>query len=82
MGDEMKMNIIEAIRLALAEVGDVTAEELVAFVKARYGVTVGPKIVPIIKATLLDKERMTASKQSRTAEAAMATTAICTTPAA
>ena len=35
------MNMIEAIRLALAEVGDVTAEELVAFVKDRYGVTVG-----------------------------------------
>ena len=78
----MKMNMIEAIRLALTEIGDVTAEELVAFVKARYGVTVGPKIVPIIKATLLDKERMTASRQSRSAEAAIKTAENTTTSAA
>jgi hypothetical protein len=74
------MNMIEAVRLALVEIGDVTAEELVAFVKMRYSVTVGPRLVPIIKATLLDKERTAASKQRRTAEAAVAISAISTTP--
>ena len=63
------MDKIEAVRLALAEVGDVTAEELVAFVKVRYGVTVEPKIVPIIKATLRDKERMEVARQRRAAVA-------------
>ena len=76
------MDKIEAVRLALAEVGDVTAEELVAFVKARYGVSIRPKIVPIIKATLRDKERMTAAQQRRAAEAALATPTNSTAPAA
>ena len=76
------MNMIEAIRLGLAEIGDVTAEELAAFVKGRYGVTVAPRIVPIIKATLLDKERMMAARQSRASEAAVATPANSTVPGA
>ena len=80
MGDE-QMDKIEAVRLALAEIGNVTAEELAAFVKARFGVTVGPRIVPIIKATLLDKERMAAAQQKRVAEAAAATPANSTTTA-
>ena len=63
------MDKIEAVRLALAEVGNMTAEELSAFVKVRYGVTVEPKIVPIIKATLRDKERMAAAQQRRAAVA-------------
>ena len=66
------MDKIEAVRLALAEVGDVTAEELAAFVKARYGVTVEPKIAPIIKATLRDKERMEVARQRRAAVAVTA----------
>ena len=63
------MDKIEAVRLALAEVGDVTAEELVAFVKVRYGVAVQSNIVPIIKATLRDKERMAVAQQRRAAAA-------------
>ena len=74
------MNVIEAIHLALAEIGDVTAEELVAFVRDRYGVTVGPRLVPIIKATLLDKERTAVARQKRVAETAVATPAISTIP--
>ena len=76
------MDMIEAVRLALAEVGDVTAEELAAFVKDRYGVTVGPNFVPVIKATLRDKERMAVARQRRAAEAAVAIPVISTTPAA
>ena len=59
------MDKIEAVRLALAELGDVTAEELVAFVKVRYSVAVQTNIVPIIKATLRDKERMEMARQKR-----------------
>ena len=63
------MDKIEAVRLALVEVGDVTAEELVAFVKDRFGVTVEPRILPIIKATLRDKEKMELARQKRAAAA-------------
>ena len=52
------MNMIEAVRLALAELGNVKSEELAAFVKDRYGLTVQPRFVPVIKATLRDKQRM------------------------
>ena len=76
------MNMIEAVRLALAEVGDVTADELAAFVKARYGVTVEPRFVPVIKATLRDKERMAEALLKRVAEAAVVTPPNATTPAA
>ena len=76
------MDKIEAVRLALVEVGDVTAEELAAFVKDRYGVTVEPRIVPIIKATLRDKERMELARQRRTGETAAGTLANSTIPAA
>ena len=50
------MNQAEAVRLAMAELGDVSAEELVAFIRTKYGVTVRPQFVPVLKATLKDKE--------------------------
>ena len=64
------MDMVEAVRLALQEVGDVGAQELVEFIKDRFAVTVAPKMVPLIKATLLDKERLKASRQRRAAETA------------
>jgi hypothetical protein len=50
------MNQAEALRLAMAELGDVSAEELAAFVQTNYGVTIRPQFVPVLKATLKDKE--------------------------
>jgi hypothetical protein len=50
------MDKVEAVRLALAERGDLSAQELAAFVRARYGVDVDPRFVPVIKAMLRDKE--------------------------
>jgi hypothetical protein len=76
------MDKMEAVRLALMEIGNVTAEELAAFVKARYGVSVRPKLVPIIKATLLDKERMRTARQNRAAEVARTTPLNSTTSGA
>jgi hypothetical protein len=49
------MDQTEALRRALAELGDVSAEELAAFVQKNYGVTVRPQFVPVLKATLKDK---------------------------
>jgi HEAT repeats/PBS lyase HEAT-like repeat len=38
--------------------GDASAEELAAFVQKNYGVTVRPQFVPVLKATLKDKENL------------------------
>ena len=46
------MNQAEAVRRAMVELGDVSAEELAAFIGTKYGVTVRPQFVPVLKATL------------------------------
>ncbi len=65
------MNQAEALRRAMAELGDVSAEELAAFVRRAYGVTVRPQFVPVLKATLKDKENL-AEWRRKTAAAAQA----------
>jgi hypothetical protein len=52
------MNQAEALRRAMAELGDVSAEELAAFMQRSYGVQVRPQFVPVLKATLKDKENL------------------------
>jgi hypothetical protein len=66
------MHKTEAVRLALAELGDAPAEELAAFVRSRYGVEVPASLVPVIKATLRDKELLERARAVRAAEAAAA----------
>jgi hypothetical protein len=56
------MNKIEAVRLALKELGEVTDENLVAFVQNRYGVKLDVKMVPVIRATLRGMEMMAATR--------------------
>ena len=50
------MNQAEALRRVMEELGDVSAEELVAFMHKTYGVTVRPQFIPVVKATLKDQE--------------------------
>ena len=64
------MHKTEAVRLALAGLGETPAGELAAFVQARYGVEVPPSLIPVIKATLRDKELLERARASRAAEAA------------
>jgi hypothetical protein len=64
------MNQAEALRLAMMELGDVSAEELAAFVRRAYGVTVRPQFVPVLKATLKDKENL--AEWRRKSQAAVA----------
>jgi hypothetical protein len=52
------MDQAEARWRALAELGDLSAEELPAFMQKTYGVMVRPQFVPILKATLKDKEML------------------------
>jgi hypothetical protein len=66
------MNQAEALRLALRELGDASAEELAAYIGANYGITVKPQFVPVLKATVMDKEvlaeRRRKSQEVRPAE--------------
>jgi hypothetical protein len=58
------MSQMEAFRLAIAEIGDAPAVELSSFIQDKYGVMIDPRFVPVIRATLQDKERMARFRQS------------------
>ena len=66
------MHKTEAVRLAMAELGDAPAGELAAFVRSRDGVEVPPSLIQVIKATLRDKELLERARACRAAEAAAA----------
>ncbi len=65
------MNQAEALRRAMMELGDAPAEELTAFMQKNYGVTVRPQFIPVLKATLKDKELL-AEWRRKSAAAAQA----------
>jgi hypothetical protein len=65
------MNQAEAVRLAMLELGDASAEELAALMQNHYGVKVRPQIIPILKAMLKDKEHL-AEWRRKSQEAAQA----------
>jgi hypothetical protein len=48
----------EAVRLALAEVGDVSSADLAAFIERQYRLRIDPRFMPIFRATVRDKERL------------------------
>jgi hypothetical protein len=52
--------MVDAVRLALEELGEASHEELVAHVKKAYGLSVRPNIVPVLKAAVRDKENLEA----------------------
>ena len=62
------MSMVEAVRLALAEVGEVSNEELATYVKDAYGVAIRPNFIPVLKAAVQDKANLEAWKR-RAAEA-------------
>jgi hypothetical protein len=64
------MDKIEAVRVAVAELGDVPVEELGRFVRARFGLELQPAIIRVIKATIRDKELLEQARAARQAEPA------------
>lgn len=58
------MSKVEAVRRALLEIGNVSAEELAAFASRHYGVNLDPLIVPVIKATLKDRVALAGGSRS------------------
>ena len=59
------MDKTEAVRLAVAERGDAPAEDIAEFVRERYGVEIDAAFIPVIKATLRDKERLERARATR-----------------
>jgi hypothetical protein len=63
------MDRVEAVRVALGELGEATSEEVAAFVLARYGVKVDARIVPVIREMVRQEERRAAFYRERAAAA-------------
>ncbi len=60
------MDRLEAFRLALAEIGDVSAAELATHIQKKYGVIIEPRFVPVYKAAIRDMERTSKLRQNAT----------------
>ncbi len=46
------MTRIEAFRLAIQEIGDVSAEELSSFIQRKFGIRISVPYIPVFRATL------------------------------
>jgi len=58
------MSKMDAFRLALAEIGDGSSEELSSFIQQKYGVTIEPNQIVLFRATWLDFQRMSRNRSS------------------
>jgi hypothetical protein len=57
------MTKVEMMREAIRELGEAQAEALAAFIEAGYGVKIDPKFVPILKASVREKELLESTRQ-------------------
>ncbi len=55
--------MVDAVRRALAELGEVSNEELAAHVKNAYGLAVRLNFVPVLRAVVRDKENLEARRR-------------------
>ena len=44
----------EMVQIALQELGDVSAQELSAFMEKKHGVKIEPNFIPVLKASIRD----------------------------
>jgi len=52
----MEHDKLELVRQALAELGDVSAEDLTAFIEQRHGLRIDPRYIPLMRASLRGRE--------------------------
>jgi hypothetical protein len=64
------MDRMQAFRLAVAEVGDSSDEQLASYIAKKYGVRIEPKFIPCFRASLLDLERMASRREAARSAAA------------
>jgi hypothetical protein len=55
---------LELMQIALRELGDVSAQELSSFIEQKHGVKIEAKFIPLYKASLRDKLRLEAGRQT------------------
>lgn len=58
------MDKLQIVQLALREVGDVSLEELSTFILTRHGLKIEPRFLPLFKASLWDRNRLEAARQT------------------
>jgi hypothetical protein len=63
---------LEIVQIALRELGDVTAQELSAFIEKTHGLKIEPKFIPLYKASIRDKMRLEATRVAARAAAEQA----------
>jgi hypothetical protein len=61
--EEKAVTMVDAVRRALKELGDVSNEELAAHLHHAYGVVVTPNFVPVLRAMVKDKENLEARRR-------------------
>ena len=57
------MEKLEAYRQAVAELGNVSAEELSRYVEEKYGVQIAPNFIPLYRASLQEWEKVNRQRQ-------------------
>jgi hypothetical protein len=67
------MEKLEAYRKAVAELGNVSAEELSRYIEETYGIEIAPNFIPLYRASLQEWEKM--NRQRQVAKVAVAATA-------
>lgn len=58
------MTKIEAFRLAAAEIGSVSSEEMSTFIQNKFGIVIAPPYIPLFQATLRFQNRGPAPEKS------------------
>jgi hypothetical protein len=58
------MSKVEAVRLAVAEIGEASPQDIAAFVEQRFALKVQPRFVPVLLASLRGQEHLQRTRQS------------------
>jgi hypothetical protein len=59
------MTKLEMMRQAVKELGEATAADLAVFIEQKYGVKIDPKVIPILRASVRDKEMLESFHEKR-----------------
>lgn len=60
----MRVNQVEMVRQAVLELGEVSLQELAAFIQQRHGVRMEVRIIPILKASVRGQEVLERARQA------------------
>jgi hypothetical protein len=58
------MDKLELVQTVLRELGNVSAQELSAFIEKKHGVKIDPKYIPVFTASIQNKLRLEAARRA------------------